>query len=142
MANLTNEKAEFAIAIFRHFSPFFAIFRHWPPPPHLWLILVWYTIWESLGSAAGVGPWGPGNRASLLSGRYRNRRPSNERTNDASSDPTKFQDDWPSRSRLNVKFQNQKLANEKGEFAICHRNFSPFFAIAPPPWSKFNHFCG
>ena len=32
MANLTNEKAEFAIAIFRHFSPFFAIFRHWPPP--------------------------------------------------------------------------------------------------------------
>ena len=27
MANLTNEKGEFAIAIFRHFSPFFAIFR-------------------------------------------------------------------------------------------------------------------
>ena len=33
MANLTNEKAEFAIAIIRHFSPLFAIFRHWPPPP-------------------------------------------------------------------------------------------------------------
>ena len=32
MANLTNEKAEFAIAIIRHFSPLFAIFRHWPPP--------------------------------------------------------------------------------------------------------------
>ena len=29
MANLTNEKGKFAIAIFRHFSPFFAIFRHW-----------------------------------------------------------------------------------------------------------------
>ena len=28
MANLTNEKGKFAIAIFRHFSPFFAIFRH------------------------------------------------------------------------------------------------------------------
>ena len=25
MANLTNEKGKFAIAIFRHFSPFFAI---------------------------------------------------------------------------------------------------------------------
>ena len=35
MANLTNEKAEFAIAIFRHFSPLFAIFRHWPPPVRL-----------------------------------------------------------------------------------------------------------
>ena len=38
MANLTNEKAEFAIAIFRHFSPFFAIFRHFSPlapPPRL-----------------------------------------------------------------------------------------------------------
>ena len=35
MANLTNEKAEFAIAIFRHFSPLFAIFRHFSPlaPP-------------------------------------------------------------------------------------------------------------
>ena len=33
MANLTYEKAEFAIAIFRHFSPLFAIIRHWPPPP-------------------------------------------------------------------------------------------------------------
>ena len=29
MANLTNEKGKFAIAIFRHFSPLFAIFRHW-----------------------------------------------------------------------------------------------------------------
>ena len=29
MANLTNEKGKFAIAIFRHYSPFFAIFRHW-----------------------------------------------------------------------------------------------------------------
>ena len=35
MANLTNEKAEFAIAIFRHFSPLFAIFRHCPPPPYV-----------------------------------------------------------------------------------------------------------
>ena len=34
---------------------------------------------------------------------------------DASSDPAKFQDDWPSISRLNVKFQNQKLA-KNGEF--------------------------
>ena len=42
MANLTNEKAEFAIAIFRHFSPFFAIFRHWPPPIGL------KTVWEGL----------------------------------------------------------------------------------------------
>ena len=32
MANLTNEKAEFAIAIFRHFSAFFAI---GPPPPNV-----------------------------------------------------------------------------------------------------------
>ena len=31
MANLTNEKGKFAIAIFRHFSPFFAIFRHFSP---------------------------------------------------------------------------------------------------------------
>ena len=41
---------------------------------------------------------------------------------DASSDPSKFCDDWPSKSRLNVKFQNQKsvnLTNEKGEFAIA-----------------------
>ena len=29
MANLTNEKGKFAIAIICHFSPFFAIFRHW-----------------------------------------------------------------------------------------------------------------
>ena len=29
MANLTNGKGKFAIAIFRHFSPLFAIFRHW-----------------------------------------------------------------------------------------------------------------
>ena len=28
---------------------------------------------------------------------------------DASSDPSKFCDDWPSKSPLNVKFQNQKL---------------------------------
>ena len=40
---------------------------------------------------------------------------------DASSDPSKFCDDWPSKSRFNEKFQNQKLAkkadftNEKGE---------------------------
>ena len=34
---------------------------------------------------------------------------------DASSDSAKFQDDWPSKSRLNVKFQNQKLA-KNGEF--------------------------
>ena len=33
MANLTNEKAEFAIAIFRHFSPFFAI----GPPGQLFM---------------------------------------------------------------------------------------------------------
>ena len=36
MANLTNEKAEFAIAIFRHFSPFFAI----APPPLFMLCYV------------------------------------------------------------------------------------------------------
>ena len=29
---------------------------------------------------------------------------------DASSDSAKFQDDWLSKSRLNLKFQNQKLA--------------------------------
>ena len=34
---------------------------------------------------------------------------------DASSDSAKFQDDWLSKSRLNVKFQNQKLA-KNGEF--------------------------
>ena len=56
---------------------------------------------------------------------------------DASSDSAKFQDDWPSKSRLNVEFQNQKLA-KNGEFdklksRIRHRHFSPFFAIAPPP---------
>ena len=34
---------------------------------------------------------------------------------DASSDSAKFQDDWLSRSRLNVKFQNQKMA-KNGEF--------------------------
>ena len=33
MANLTNEKAEFAIAIIRHFSPLFAIAP--PPPPEI-----------------------------------------------------------------------------------------------------------
>ena len=34
---------------------------------------------------------------------------------DASSDCAMFQDDWPSKSRLKVKFQNQKLA-KNGEF--------------------------
>ena len=34
---------------------------------------------------------------------------------DASSDSAKFQNDWLSESRLNVKFQNQKLA-KNGEF--------------------------
>ena len=34
---------------------------------------------------------------------------------DASSDPAKLQDDWLSKSRLNLKFQNQKLA-KNGEF--------------------------
>ena len=34
---------------------------------------------------------------------------------DASSDSAMFQDNWPSKSRLNVKFQNQKLA-KNGEF--------------------------
>ena len=34
---------------------------------------------------------------------------------DASSDSAKFQDDWLCESRLNVKFQNQKLA-KNGEF--------------------------
>ena len=34
---------------------------------------------------------------------------------DASRDCAKFQDDWLSKSRLNVKFQNQKLA-KNGEF--------------------------
>ena len=34
---------------------------------------------------------------------------------DASSDLSKFCDDWPSKSRLNVKFQNRKVA-ENGEF--------------------------
>ena len=34
---------------------------------------------------------------------------------DASSDSAKFHDDWPSKIRLNVKFQNQKLA-KNGEF--------------------------
>ena len=53
---------------------------------------------------------------------------------DASSDSAKFQDDWLSKSRLNLKFQNKKLAkmanltNEKAEFAIAIF-FSPFFAI-------------
>ena len=36
---------------------------------------------------------------------------------DASSDSAKFQDDWLSKSRLNLKFQNQKLA-KNGEFDI------------------------
>ena len=34
---------------------------------------------------------------------------------DASSDSAKFQDDWLTKSGLNVKFQNQKLA-KNGEF--------------------------
>ena len=34
---------------------------------------------------------------------------------DASSDSAKFQDDWLSKIRLNLKFQNQKLA-KNGEF--------------------------
>ena len=44
---------------------------------------------------------------------------------DASSDPSKFWDDWLCKSRLNVEFQNKKLAkmanltNEKGEFAVA-----------------------
>ena len=42
MANLTNEKAEFAIAIFRHFSPFFAIGPP-PPPIHPWPVHFWQT---------------------------------------------------------------------------------------------------
>ena len=59
---------------------------------------------------------------------------------DASSDSAMFQDDWPSKSRLNVKFQNQKLAkmanltNEKVEFAIAiFRHFSPLAPPPPPP---------
>ena len=34
---------------------------------------------------------------------------------DASSDSAKFQDDWLSKSRFNLKFQNKKLA-KNGEF--------------------------
>ena len=34
---------------------------------------------------------------------------------DASSDPSKFCDDWPSKTWLNVKFQNQNLA-KNGDF--------------------------
>ena len=34
---------------------------------------------------------------------------------DASSDPAKFQDDWPFKSWLNVKIKNQKLT-KNGEF--------------------------
>ena len=38
---------------------------------------------------------------------------------DARSDPERFFDDWPSRSQLNVKFENQKLAkNGKFDFAL------------------------
>ena len=44
MANLTNEKAEFAIAIFRHFSPFFAI----DPPRN---VLKTYSLIQSRWNA-------------------------------------------------------------------------------------------
>ena len=52
---------------------------------------------------------------------------------DASSDPSNFCDDWPSKSWFDVKFQNQKLAkmanltNEKGEFAFA------ISRLCPPP---------
>ena len=61
MANLTNEKAEFAIAIFRHCSPFFVIFRHCPPPPH-------YTQTPITPYVPGLdyGPDGTSYGASIL----------------------------------------------------------------------------
>ena len=31
---------------------------------YLLLILLWYTLWESLGQAAGVWLWGPGDKAA------------------------------------------------------------------------------
>ena len=37
---------------------------------------------------------------------------------DASSDPSKFCDDWPSKSRFNEKFQNQKLAKKSGFYKL------------------------
>ena len=54
---------------------------------------------------------------------------------DASSDSAKFQDHWPSKSRLNLKFQNQKLA-KNGEFdkwkrRISHRHFRHFSPLPP-----------
>ena len=56
---------------------------------------------------------------------------------DASSDPSKFCNEWPSKSRLIVKFQNQKLAkngefdiHEKGEFAFA------IFRHSPPPHDR------
>ena len=59
---------------------------------------------------------------------------------DPSSDSAKFQDDWPSKSRLNLKFQNQKLA-KNGEFdkwksRIRHRHFSPLPPPPPPPLKR------
>ena len=63
MANSTNEKGKFAIAIFRHFSP-----------------LVVFEIRHSRHL-----------ENQYLQSFYR-------LSIDVSSDPTKFQDDWPSRS--------------------------------------------
>ena len=60
MANLTNEKGKFAIAIFRHFSPLVVFeIRHIRHEGNKYL-LSFYRIYF-----------------------------------DASSDPTKFKDDWP-----------------------------------------------
>ena len=67
---------------------------------------------------------------------------------DASSDSAKFQDDWLSKSRLNMKFQYQKLAknwriwqmkkpNSPSPLFAIFRHYSPFFAIAPPPKKPF-----
>ena len=49
---------------------------------------------------------------------------------DARSDPKRFFDDWPSRSRFSVKFQNQKLAkNGEFDFAWFLHSFNRSFKL-------------
>ena len=130
-------------AIFRHFSPFFAIGP--PPPPSdgttcqvaFFGQKVIFSVSDVSEQFKGSISRFPTNFKKISESRTfdLSRDPTYHRAKisqfqnmlgfiqygsllfgiDASSDSAKFQDDWLSKSRLNMKFQYQKLA-KNGEF--------------------------